>query len=171
MRRCVEGAEPGLFADNGDRTISTRLEKARDAGRGLKELGEAAVESRPARMLARNTVASTITFLLDLAILATLVELVGLAHVPAAVVAFVIPLIVFYFLQREWVFPGTRRGVASGFVYFLINMGIGFVAMIGVFWTLLEVTDLHYLLARVAASIVYGLVVFVLNGMFNFKQL
>lgn len=153
------------------RTISTRLEKAKQAGENLKEAGKEAVESRPARMLARNTVASIGTFLLDLAILATLVELVGLAHVPAATVAFLIPLVVFYFLQREWVFPGTDRGMASGFVYFLINMGVGFVAMIGVFWTLLEVTDLHYIIARVLASVVYGLVVFVLNGVFNFKQL
>lgn len=122
-------------------------------------------------MLVRNTVASTIAFLLDLAILASLVELAGFDHVPAAMVAFIVPLIVFYFLQREWVFPGTHRGVASGFVYFLINMAIGFAAMIGVFWTLLEVTDLHYIIARVLASVVYGLVVFVLNGVFNFKQL
>ena len=163
--------KPRLTLEDGDRTISTRLEKAKDAGRDLKELGEAAVASRPARMLIRNTVASIGVFLLDLAILASLVELAGFAHVPAAVVAFVIPLIVFYFLQREWVFPGTDRGVAKGFVYFLINMGIGFAAMISVFWTLLEMTDLHYLIARVLASVVYGLVVFVLNGMINFKQL
>ena len=122
-------------------------------------------------MLARNTVASIGTFLLDIAILAALVELAGMAHVPAAVIAFLIPLVVFYFAQREWVFPGTRRGVASGFVYFLINMGIGFLTMLGVFWALLEFTDLHYLFARVIASVVYGIVGFVLNGMFNYKQL
>ena len=122
-------------------------------------------------MFGRNTVASTISFVLDLAILAALVELAGVPHVVAAAIAFIIPLIVFYFLQREWVFPGTDRGMASGFVYFLINMGIGFAAMLAVFWTLLELTDLHYLIARVLASVVYGIVVFVLNGVFNFKQL
>ena len=137
----------------------------------MKAAGKEIVESRQARMLGRNTVASTISFVLDLAILTMLVEFAGVAHVPAAAVAFVIPLIVFYFLQREWVFPGTHRGVASGFVYFLIIMGIGFAAMLAVFWTLLEVTDLHYLVARVLASIVYGIIVFVLNGVFNFKQL
>ena len=90
---------------------------------------------------------------------------------PAAAIAFVIPLIVFYFLQREWVFPGTHRGVASGFAYFLVNVGIGFVAMLGTFWLLLEITGLHYLIARVAASVVYGLLLFFLNGRFNFKEL
>lgn len=152
-------------------TISNRLERAKDAGRHFKEAGKDVVQSREARMLGRNTVASIASFLLDLAILAALVELAGFAEVPAAAIAFIVPLVVFYFLQREWVFPGTERGVAAGFVYFLIFMGIGFVSMLAVFWTLLEVTDLHYLIARVLASVVYGIVVFVLNGVFNFRQL
>lgn len=122
-------------------------------------------------MFGRNTVASTIAFLLDLAILWGLVELAGMSRVVAAAVAFVIPLILFYFLQREWVFPGTHQGVAKGFLYFLVNVGIGFVAMLATFWLLLELTNLHYLVARVAASVVYGLLLFFLNGRFNFKEL
>ncbi|HUG46725.1 MAG TPA: GtrA family protein [Sphingomicrobium sp.] len=129
------------------------------------------MESPQAKMLGRNTIASIFSFLLDLAILVSLVEFAGFPRVPAAAVAFVIPMITFYFLQREWVFPDTSRGVASGFVYFVIIMGIGFVSMLAVFWTLLEVTSLHYVLARILASFVYGIIVFVLNGMLNFKQL
>jgi len=122
-------------------------------------------------MLGRNTLASIITFALDLTILWTLVEFVGIPAVPAAAMAFILPLIVFYFLQREWVFPDTNRGVAKGFLYFLLTVGIGFAAMLTTFWALLEFTPVHYLIARVAASIVYGLLLFVLNGIFNFKQL
>ena len=122
-------------------------------------------------MFGRNTVASTIAFLLDLAILWCLVEIVEFHRVPAAVVAFIIPMIIFYVIEREWVFPDTKRGVAIGFVYFAVNIGIGFVVMLAVFWALLLVTDLHYLIARVAASVVSGIVIFLLNGIFNFKQL
>ena len=122
-------------------------------------------------MFGRNTVASTIAFLLDLAILWSLVELAEFPRVPAAVIAFVIPMIVFYIIEREWVFPGTTRGVASGFVYFAINIGIGFAVMLAAYWSLLLLTDIHYLIARVAASVVSGIVIFVLNGVFNFKQL
>jgi putative flippase GtrA len=122
-------------------------------------------------MFGKNTVASTLAFLLDLAILWGLVELVGFSRVPAAIVAFAVPMVLFYILEREWVFPGTKRGVASGFVYFMINIGIGFLVMLAVFWGLLLVTDLHYLIARVAASVVSGIVIFILNGVFNFKQL
>ena len=122
-------------------------------------------------MFGRNTVASTIAFLLDLLILWGLVELFAVPHVLAAVVAFLVPMVVFYLLSRWWVFPGTHRGVASGFAYFMINVGIGFVVMLAVFWALLQFTGLFYLVARVAASIVSGVVIFLLNGFLNFKQL
>ena len=122
-------------------------------------------------MFGKNTAASTVTFLLDLSILWMLVEFAAVPHVPAAVVAFVLPTTLFYFLQREWVFAGTTRGRAKGFAYFLVIICIGFVAMMATFWALLEFTEIHYLLARIAASIVYGILLFVLNGVFNFKQL
>ncbi len=136
-----------------------------------KELGKELIESRGLRMFGRNTVASSIAFALDLLILWGLVELLATPRVIAAVIAFLLPMILFYALSRTWVFPGTDRGVAIGFVYFLTNVGIGFVVMLGVFWALLELTELFYLLARVAASVVSGIVIFLLNGFFNFKQL
>jgi putative flippase GtrA len=144
--------------------ISTKLED-------IAKAGEDIIESREAKMFGRNTVASIITFSLDLAILWSLVELVGIPHVIAAVAAFIVPMILFYILERQWVFPGTNRNVATGFLYFMINVGIGFAAMLATFWALLEFTPLHYLLARVLASVVNGIVIFLLNGLFNFKQL
>lgn len=146
------------------RPIPDSLEKA-------KQVGEDIVESRGVRMFGRNTVASSIAFLLDLAILWGLVALAGFPRMPAAVVAFIVPMVLFYFLEREWVFPETRRGVASGFVYFMLNVGIGFIVMLAVFWTLLQFTEIHYLIARVAASAVSGIVIFFLNGIFNFEEL
>ena len=140
------------------------MEKAKQAGKDI-------AGSRGARMFGRNTVASTAAFLLDLSILWALVELAGFPDLAAAVVAFIVPMVVFYFLEREWVFPETRRGVASGFAYFMLNIGIGFIVMLAVFWSLLQFTELHYLLARVAASVVSGIVIFLLNGFFNFKEL
>ena len=136
-----------------------------------KEVGSEITSKRGLKMFGKNTVASTIAFLLDLAILWALVELLAFPRVPAAVVAFLVPMVVFYFLEREWVFPDSDRKMASGFVYFAINIGIGFLVMLAVFWSLLEFTTLHYLLARIAASAVSGVVIFLLNGVFNFKQL
>ena len=136
-----------------------------------KQLAKEAFGHRGVRMFGRNTVASTIAFALDLAILWSLVELLDVPRVIAAVIAFVIPMVVFYFLSREWVFPGTRRGVGSGFVFFIANVGIGFVVMLAVFWGLLQFTGLYYLVARILASVVSGVVIFLLNGFLNFRQL
>ena len=122
-------------------------------------------------MFGRNTVASTIAFALDLLILWSLVELLDVPRVIAAVIAFFVPMALFYVMSREWVFPDTHRGFASGFVYFMINIGIGFVVMLAVFWSLLLFTEIHYLIARIAGSIVSGIVVFLLNGFLNFDEL
>lgn len=147
-----------------ERRISSKLDEA-------KQAGERVVESRQAKMFGKNTIVSIGAFLLDLAILSALVELAGVPHVIAAMLAFIVPMIIFYIFQRTWVFPGTQRGVASGFAYFMINIGIGFAVMLATFWALLEFTPLHYLIARVLASVVNGIVVFLLNGFFNFKEL
>ena len=122
-------------------------------------------------MFGRNTVASTVAFALDLLILYALVEWLAAPRVAAAVIAFIVPMLAFYVLLRTWVFPATTRNVGSGFVYFLVNLGIGFLVMLALFWTMLELTELHYLWARIVASVANGVVIFLLNGFFNFKQL
>lgn len=131
------------------------------------------VHSRGASMFGRHTMVSTIAFVLvlDLALLWSLVELAELDHMPAAIIAFFVPMTLAYVLEREWVFPGTRRGVATGYLYFAINVGIGSLLMLATFWALMQFGGLHYLIARVLASFVAGIAVFLLNGIFNFKQL
>lgn len=151
--------------------ISDARDKIEEAGEKLEEAGEAVVDNRQVRMFGRNTVASSIAFALDLLILWGLVELLDVPHLIAAVVAFLVPMTLFYVLSREWVFPGTKRGVAAGYVYFLVNIGIGFLVMLAVFAALLNFTEIHYLAARVAGSVVSGIVIFLLNGIFNFKEL
>lgn len=140
-------------------------------GQSMERLGARLTRKRTARMFGRNTVASTITFLLDLGILWLLVELVSVPQLIAAVIAFAIAMILFYILSRCWVFPDSGRNAGSGFAYFLFNIGIGFLVMFAVFWALLQWTELFYLLARIIASIVSGVVIFLLNGIFNFKQI
>jgi putative flippase GtrA len=135
------------------------------------EFRKAAAVNRGMRMFGRHTVASTIAFALDLALLWSLVELIGMAHLPAAIIAFFVPMTLAYVLEREWVFPGTRRGVAKGYLYFAVNVGIGSLLMLATFWALMQFGGLHYLIARILASFVAGIAVFLLNGVFNFKQL
>lgn len=122
-------------------------------------------------MFARNTVASFFTFGVDVALLWALVEHAGVTYIPAATVSFLVAITVHYVLSRTWVFRGTERGVARGYVYFLLNAGIGLTITLAAFAALLQFTELFYLIARALASVAAGVVVFFLNAVFNFKQL
>jgi putative flippase GtrA len=141
-----------------------------DAGR-LAAAGTKMAESRSARLFGRNTVASFFAFGIDIALLWTLVEFAGLTYLPAAAFAFLFAMSIHYILSRIWVFKQSQRGLATGYLYFLINAGIGLVVTLGVFWALINILDVQYLIARVIASIIAGLLVFFLNAVFNFKAI
>lgn len=124
-----------------------------------------------ATLLARNTIVSLGTFAFDIALLWVLVELLGVSKVPAAAVAFVIANSLHYFIGRGWVFPGTNRHVASGFIYFQLNSVIGLVITVALFAALIRWTPINYLVARILVSVISGLAVFLLNAILNFRRL
>ena len=128
-------------------------------------------EAGAARLFARNTVASFFTFGVDVALLWLAVELAGAPYLPAAAIAFLVAMSIHYALSRIWVFKGSERGMAAGYVYFLMNAGIGLVVTMAAFWALMELAGLHYLVARILASVAAGILVFFLNAVFNFKAL
>ena len=124
---------------------------------------------RLARIFGRNTAASILAFGFDVALLWIGVEYLGLPPLPTAAVAFMIAMSLHYVLARIWVFPNAERGLASGYLYFLVNAGVGLVVTLAAFWALTEWTEIHYLIARVIASVAAGILVFGLNAVFNFK--
>lgn len=69
--------------------------------------------------------------LVDVGVLFSLVHLVGLAAVPAAVVGYLTGGVVQYVLCSTWVFPNAPRSVAVGFVAFTILSlgGLGITAL------------------------------------------
>ena len=94
-----------------------------------------------------------------------------MGKVAAAALAFVIANSIHYAFGRGWIFKGTDRGVAEGYVYFLINAGIGLVITVGLFAAMIRWTPINYLVARVLVSVVSGLTVFLLNAVLNFRRL
>jgi putative flippase GtrA len=126
---------------------------------------------KAAAMLARNTVISCLVFALNLLLLWLLVEWLGWDELPAAGLAFVAANSLQYGFGRTWVFRGTERGLAAGYVYFLVNLGIGLVITMLLYAALLEWTSIHYLAARVIVSVFAGLTVFMLNATLNFRRL
>jgi putative flippase GtrA len=125
---------------------------------------------RVGAMLWRNTVVSCSVFVLGLGVLYALVQWAGFPEVPAAGIGFLTANSLHYLLGRAWIFRGTERGRASGYALFLINAGVGLAVTMALYAALLAFTPLDYIFARVLVSLVAGLVVFVLNAVFNFRQ-
>ena len=121
-------------------------------------------------LLTRNTVVSILVFTVGLALLWWLVERFGMAKVPAAALSFLTSNTLHYAFGRTWIYRGTGRRVVPGYVYFLLNAGLGLVATVGLFAAFVDL-GMHYLLARIVASIFVGLMLFVLNATLNFRAL
>lgn len=125
---------------------------------------------RVGAMLVRNTIVSGGVFALSLGILWVLVERFGVDEVLASGVGFVCANTLHYVMGRVWIFRGTDRGVVPGYALFLTNGVVGLLITMGLMALLLELTTLHYLVARVLVSVIAGLVMFVLNAVWNFRR-
>jgi putative flippase GtrA len=137
----------------------------------LSALAKRLWSRKAAILLARNTVVSCLVFAIGLALLWALVELWGTDKLVAATVGFLVSNSIHYALGRAWIYRGTERGVAPGYVLFLINAGVGLVITIALFAAFLRWTPIHYLVARVIVSLFAGLAMFLLNATLNFKRL
>lgn len=122
-------------------------------------------------MLARNTVVSCFCFAFDLLLLWGLVRLAHMGKLEAAALGFVAANTLHYVLGRSWIFRGTDRAVASGYIYFLINAAVGLTVTMVLYAAFLRYTPINYIVARVVVSVFAGLAVFVLNAVWNFRRL
>lgn len=125
---------------------------------------------RVAAMLWRNTVVSCSVFVLGLCVLYALVDGLGFPEVPAAGIGFLVANSLHYVLGRTWIFRGTERAAGSGYALFLLNAGVGLAVTMALYAALLVFTPLNYIVARILVSLFAGLVVFVLNAVFNFRR-
>lgn len=125
---------------------------------------------RVGAMLVRDTVVSTASFLLGLGVFWLLVDYAGMGEVVAAAIGFVVAQTLHYVLGRTWIFRGTDRAIASGYVIFLLNAGMGLIITVSMFAALLSLLPIHHLAARVIVSVFAGLAMFVVNATLNFRQ-
>ena len=122
-------------------------------------------------MLWRNTVVSCMVFGVSVALLWVLVEFFGVEEVMAAAIGFIVANSLHYALGRAWIFRGTDRAVASGYLYFLANGGLGLAVTVSLYAMLLQYTPINYIAGRALVSVVAGLTMFVLNALLNFRRL
>ena len=140
------------------------------ADRPWPGMGGRLFNRRVGAMLARNTVVSSLVFVVSLGVLWLLVNLAGMDEVIAAGNGFIAANTLHYAMGRSWIFRGTERGLGTGYALFLINAGIGLMVTMGLYALFLEYTPLDYLTARVIVSVFAGLIMFALNAIFNFRQ-
>ena len=126
---------------------------------------------RAAAMLWRNTVSSTAAFLVGIGALWLLVEQAGMDEYLATAISFIMANSLHYVLGRLWIFAGSARAVGSGYLSFFVNAMIGLAVTMALFAVFYDLAGMHYLLARVIASLFAGLAMFVSNALFNFKSL
>ena len=139
-------------------------------GAGRDNLLDRLFSRRGGVLFIRNTVVSTFVFLLGLLLLMLLVEYFAMAKLPAAAISFVASNTIHYAFGRAWIYRGTERQLAAGYGFFLLNAVVGLAITLALFAGLIEI-GLHYVLARVVASIFAGLALFVLNAVLNFRSL
>lgn len=121
-------------------------------------------------MLLRNSVVSCTVFAVGLLTLWLLVDCLAVNRMIALVLSLLLSNSLHYVLGRTWIFPGSDRAVGTGYVLFLINAGIGIAITMALFAALTRWTDIHYIVIRVLVSLVAGLVIFLLNAVFNFRR-
>ena len=125
---------------------------------------------RVGAMLLRNTVSSSLSFLVSIGVLWLLVTYADMDEVLAAAIGFVTAQSVHYALARGWIFPESDRAVGTGYVIFLANAGLGMAITVSLYALLLDWTGMNYLVARVLVSVVAGLVMFLSNATLNFRK-
>jgi putative flippase GtrA len=154
------------MADFSQREAVFPADRSEDEGSLLARL----LSVRVGAMLWRNTVVSCSVFVIGLGVLYALLQWARFPEVPAAGIGFLVANRLHYVLGRAWIFRGTDRPAATGYALFLANAGVGMAVTMVLYAVLLEWTQLHYLTARVVVSVFAGLIVFLLNAVFNFRQ-
>lgn len=121
-------------------------------------------------LLARNTVVSCSVFVFDIVLLWVLVQYLGMDKLIAVTLAFIIANSIHYAFCRIWIFPGSDRALASGYVWFFVNAGVGLSVTLILFTAFTDLLGMNYLVARVIASVFAGLSAFLLNAVLNFRS-
>jgi putative flippase GtrA len=109
------------------------------------------------------------TFIFDLLLLRTQVEMLEVNYFPAASSSFLIAVSVNYFFSRKWVFKGTQRKHAEGYLFFINTAVVGALATGFLMWLFCVKSHEPYLPVRVAIAAVIGMANYLIHLFLNFR--
>ena len=120
--------------------------------------------------LIKYSLTSGIATLLDVLFIWFLTSILGIYYLASTTFSFILISLGNYLVSKKWIFYDTDRNSTKGYSLFLI-IGVG-----GLIWTLIlmfsfvEILNIHYLLARIAAAFLVLLWNYFLNKKFTFKH-
>jgi putative flippase GtrA len=109
------------------------------------------------------------TFAFDLVLLFVLVDYFKMNEVVAAGVAFVIAVSINYLISRTFVFKGTKQGLKTGYINFIIIALIGLLIVTSGMYLMTVVLQWNYLASRVIVAGFTGCWNYLMNLFVNFK--
>jgi len=125
------------------------------------------------RIIRRFVAVGTTAAAVQMALLALLVEVVGLGYLLAAVLAIETTIVLQYFANNAWTFQRwghtTLRGYAAGLLRTNIVRGSAIPIQIGVLWALVSSVGVMYLVANAVAIAVSGVYRYVLDSRWTWK--
>jgi len=117
----------------------------------------------------RYTAVGVSTFLFDLSLLWTQIEVIHVNYLHAAISSFLIAVSVNYFLSRRWVFKGSARRLATGYLYFFKTAVAGAVTTGFLMWAFCSATNGPYLLIRIVIAGIIGMGNYLIHLYLNFR--
>lgn len=121
------------------------------------------------RRFLRYTVVGVSTFLFDLLLLWIQVEMFHVHYLHAAVTGFLVAVSANYFLSRRWVFKGSSRRLAAGYLYFFKTAVAGALTTGFLMWLFSTATNGPYLLIRIAIAGIIGIGNYLIHLYLNFR--
>ena len=117
----------------------------------------------------RYTAVGVSTFLFDLLLLWIQIEMFHVYYLHAAVSSFLVAVSVNYFCSRRWVFKGSRRRLAAGYLYFFKTAVAGALTTGFLMWMFCTTTNGPYLLIRIIVAGIIGMGNYLIHLYLNFR--
>jgi putative flippase GtrA len=117
----------------------------------------------------RYTAVGGSTFLFDLSLLWVQIEKFHVYYLHAAVSSFLIAVSVNYLLSRRWVFKGSARRLAAGYLYFFKTAVAGALTTGFLMWLFSTTTNGNYLLIRIIIAAIIGIGNYLIHLYLNFR--
>lgn len=121
--------------------------------------------------LSKYTLAGSSTFFIDVALLYFLSVYTDINHSTLIVGSFLVGSTLNYLLCYFWVYRGTSRNKAHGYVYFLLFELVTLLLIVEATNALVARFGIQLIVARICVGIIVGCINFLLNTFLNFKLL